>query len=246
MGPLGGSPNPPATGSGERSSPGTLMGTLGRSPNPPATGSGERSSPAPTRSMGARSVIAVDGLDGSGKSRFAAALAAELQADGRPVSLLHVDDFRRPTDFAGLTADAEAALYYDSYFDFAAVGDELAARGRGAADGLVTILEGVMLLRVALPPGTPLIVLEVGAAEARGRILARDEAKGRTPVEIAGRSDRRYFPAQARYRAACDPLGRADLVVDNEDWRRPRVVRRSDGRFLPGVAAALDRLLQAE
>jgi uridine kinase len=195
---------------------------------------------------GPRSVIAVDGLDGSGKSRFAAALAAELQAGGRPASLLHVDDFRRPTDFTGLAPPAEAALYYESYFDFTAVGEELAARGNGAADGTVTILEGVMLLRAALPAGTPLIVLEVGAAEARRRILARDEAKGRTPLEIAGRIDRRYFPAQARYRAACDPLGRADLIVDNEDWRRPRVVRRSDARFPPGVVAALDRLLQAE
>ena len=126
------------------------------------------------------------------------------------------------------------------------IADELAARERGAADGAVTVLEGVMLLRAPLPAGTPLIVLEVSAAEARLRILARDEAKGRTPVEIAGRIDRRYFPAQARYRAAWDPLGRADLVVDNEDWRRPRVVRRSDARFPPGVAAALDRLLQAE
>ena len=55
----------------------------------------------------------------------------------------------------------------------------------------MTILEGVMLLRAALPAGTPLIVLEVSAAEARRRILARDEAKGRTPLEIAGRIDRR-------------------------------------------------------
>ena len=194
---------------------------------------------------GPRSAIAVDGLDGSGKSRFAAALAAALQAVGRPASLLHVDDFRRPTEFAGLGAAEESALYYDRYFDFAAVGQALEARARGAADGAVTILEGVMLLRAALPVGTPLVVLEVSADEARRRIVARDQAKGRTPAEIAGRIDRRYFPAQGRYRAAFDPLGRADLVVDNEDWTHPRVVRRNDGRFSAEVAAALDRLLRA-
>ena len=188
----------------------------------------------------------MDGLDGSGKSRFAASLAAALSADGRPASLLHVDDFRRPTDFRGSRPEAESALYYERYFDFAAVGDALSAWARGAADGAVLILEGVMLLRAALPSGTPLIVLEVSAAEARRRILARDQAKGRTPEEIAGRIDRRYFPAQARYRAACDPLGRADLVIDNEDWAHPRVVRRSDVRFAPEIAAALDRLLAAE
>jgi uridine kinase len=195
---------------------------------------------------GPRVVVAVDGLDGSGKSRFAASLAAALSAAGRPTSLLHVDDFRRPTDFSRLAPEAESALYYERYFDFAAVGDALSAWARGAADGAVLILEGVMLLRAALPAGTPLIVLEVSAAEARGRILARDQAKGRTPEEIAGRIDRRYFPAQVRYRAAYDPLGLADLVIDNEDWAHPRVVRRSDVRLPSEIAAALDRVLAAE
>jgi uridine kinase len=188
-------------------------------------------------------LIAVDGLDGSGKSRFAAALAAALSAAGYPASLVHVDDFRRPLDFSGLAPEAEAALYYERYFDFAALDAALAPALHGAAGGALTVLEGVMPLRATLPAGSPLIVLEVSVPEARRRILARDQAKGRTPEEIAGRIDRRYFPAQARYRAAFDPLGRADLVIDNEDWTRPRVARRNDSRLSPGVAAVLDRLL---
>ena len=195
---------------------------------------------------GPRLVIAVDGLDGSGKSRFATSLAAALFAEGRPASLLHVDDFRRPNDFSGLTPAAESALYYDRYFDFVGVGDALAAWASGAPDGAVMIVEGVMLLRAPLPAGTPLIVLEVSAAEARRRILARDRAKGRTLDEIAGRIDRRYFPAQARYRAACDPVASADFVIDNEDWAHPRVVHRRDLRFAPEIAAALDRVFRAE
>ena len=196
--------------------------------------------------MRPRLVVAVDGLDGSGKSRFAAVLAAAVSAAGRPASFLHVDDFRRPTDFSGLTQEAEAALYYERYFDFSAVGDALSDWAQGAPDGAVMILEGVMVLRAVLPAGTPLVVLEVGAAEARRRILERDRAKGRTVEEISRRIDRRYFPAQARYRTACDPLGLADLVIDNEDWAHPRVVRRSDVRFAPEIAAALDRVLAAE
>jgi uridine kinase len=191
----------------------------------------------------ARRLIVVDGLDGSGKSRFAAALAAALSAAGVPASLAHVDDFRRALDFSGLTPEAEAALYYERYFDFVALDAALAQSSGPETGGAITVLEGVMPLRATLAPGTPLIVLEVGPLEARRRIVARDQAKGRTPQEIAGRIDRRYFPAQARYRAAFDPLGRADLVIDNEDWARPRVVRRNDARFLPAVAAALDRLL---
>jgi uridine kinase len=225
------------------------MGTLGGSPNPPAKGSVEQSSTSPTRDgsmTGARMVVAVDGLDGSGKSRFAASLAAAICADGRPASLLHVDDFRRPIDFSQLAPEAESTAYYERYFDFVAVSDALSAWVQGPTDGAVLILEGVMVLRAGLPSGAPLIVLEVSAVEARRRILARDQAKGRTPEEIAGRIDRRYFPAQARYRGACDPLAVADLVIDNEEWAHARVVRRGERHLAPTIAAALDRVLGAE
>jgi len=188
-------------------------------------------------------VIAVDGLDGSGKSRFAASLAAALADAGRPTSLLHVDDFRGSLDFPGLIAAEESALYYERYFDFPALANALAAHLRGPADRALMILEGVMVLRAALSPQTPLVVLEVSAAEARRRITARDQAKGRTPDEIAGRIELRYFPAHARYRAAFDPLGRADLIIDNEDWGHPRIVRRSDARFPADVVAVLDPTL---
>ena len=46
--------------------------------------------------------MAVDGIDGSGKSRFAAALAEGCAAEGVPTTLLHVDDYRRDLDFSGL------------------------------------------------------------------------------------------------------------------------------------------------
>jgi uridine kinase len=198
-----------------------------------------------------RSVIAIDGIDGSGKSRFAAALAATIEGAGSPVTALHVDDFRRPVAFAraqadaGAYADREARLYYDHYYDFAALDVALAELAHGDDDGTIVLLEGVFVLRASLPPGTPLFVLEVSPQVARWRILSRDLAKGRTAEEITRRIERRYFPAQARYRASFDPIARADVWVDNDDWSRPRVLRRVDGRFPPRVVPALDRLLQA-
>jgi uridine kinase len=190
-----------------------------------------------------RSVIAVDGPDGSGKSHFAGALAAAIASAGPPAVLLHVDDFRVPVAFEGSSAEREAALYYDRYYDFAALDGALSTFLGGAADGAIALVEGVLLLRATLPPETPLIVLEVSPEVARGRILSRDRAKGRTPDEILRRIERRYFPAQARYRAAFDPVARADILVDNDDWIRPRVLRRADGRFPARVVPGLDRLL---
>ncbi len=187
-------------------------------------------------------IVAIDGLDGSGKSRFAARLAQVLTSAGQTVNILHVDDFRRPLDFAGLDPPAEAALYYDQYYDFAALQAALAQRP--GVPSTITILEGVMLLRARLPSEACLTLLEVSPAEARRRIQERDQAKGRSPEEVRRRIERRYFPAQARYRREHAPLERADLVIDNDDWRRPRVLRRT-GRLAPAVGQALDAVLGA-
>ena len=185
----------------------------------------------------ARRIVAVDGLDGSGKSRLANALAAACAADGVAVTQLHVDDFRRDVDFAGLDAGEEAARYYADYFDLAALDRALASFQAGSAgDAELAIVEGVFTLRVpAVAASAGLIVLTVSADEARRRILARDRHKGRTDEEIERRIARRYFPGQERYRADHDPAARADAIVDNEDWRRPRVVR-----FVPGRLPAPD------
>jgi uridine kinase len=211
------------------------------------------------RSVLARSVIAIDGLDGSGKSQLAAGLTQALAAAGQTAVILHVDDFRRPVAFeAESQADSqvdsqvdsevesnvrESTRYYDSYYDFAALDVTLRAFLNGGHDGAVAILEGVFVLRASLPAETPLIVLEVSPDEAQRRILARDRAKGRTVDEIVRRIERRYFPAQAHYRALFDPLARADVLVDNTDWTRPRVLRRSDRRFPPRIVPQLDRFL---
>jgi len=190
-----------------------------------------------------RSLVAVDGTDGSGKSHFARALAGAIEAAGYPAPVLHVDDFRVTTPFEGASAELEAALYYDRYYDFAALSAALAAFLDGPDDGAIAVLEGVLVLRADLPAETPLVVLEVSPAVARERILTRDRANGRAPEEIARRIARRYLPAQLRYRAAFDPIARADLLVDNDDWTAPRVLRRADGRFSSPVAAGLARLL---
>lgn len=186
-------------------------------------------------------IVGVDGLDGSGKSRLASALAGALTARGQAASILHVDDFRRPLDFDGLDPAAETALYYQRYYDFVALEAALADRARA---GGPTVVEGVMLLRAGLPAQACLIVLEVSADEARRRIQARDQAKGRSEQEVNRRIDRRYFPAHARYRAAHDPVGRADVLIDNEDWRRPRRIRQAD-RVPTLVREALDAVLGA-
>jgi uridine kinase len=226
---------------------------------------------------GARALVSIDGIDGSGKSRFTNALAAACDAAGVPSFVFHVDDFRRPlgslahgavgaaVDGAIDAAVDEASVYYDRYYDFALLDGCLRAFLDGApgatiprfdaktetltgtqaltfADAQIGFLEGVFVLRAPTAAAASVIVLEVTEEEARRRILARDMARGRPRDVVEHRMNHRYFPAQRAYRAAFDPLRRADVVVDNERWATPRVVRLAPGRLprlvekvLPGV-----------
>jgi uridine kinase len=213
-----------------------------------------------------RALVSIDGLDGSGKSRFARALAAACEADtGEPVFLFHVDDFRRPLGAVPAGGD-EAALYYERYYDFplldACLGRFLAGAPSVAVprfdpaterldgqqelrfgEARLALLEGVFVLRAPSAAASAVVLLEVTEAEARRRILARDMARGRAREVVESRMNNRYFPAQRAYRAAFDPARRADVVVDNERWERPRVLRTTAGRLPRAVEKALPRIV---
>ena len=212
-----------------------------------------------------RSLVAIDGIDGSGKSRLARTLAAACEAEGASTFVFRVDDFRRPLGALADDVD-EAAIYYDRYYDFALLDACLRAFLAGApgatiprfdparealadtqeltfGDARLAFLEGVFVLRAPTAAASSVIVLEVTETEARRRIVERDTARGRPREVVEHRMDHRYFPAQRAYRAAFDPLRRADVVVDNERWDRPRLVRQEPDRLPRVVANVLLRVV---
>jgi len=211
-----------------------------------------------------RPIITVDGVDGSGKSTFAARLVAELAVAGGTPVLVRVDDFRRPLDWS---AGNEAARYYEEYYDFERMGWLLRTFAAGgmelilpAFDGLagvplpdrrvvlgaqpVLVIEGVFVRRI--PTGTipvTAIYLDAPEAVARARLVARDTARGRSRAEVERRLDQRYVPGQRRYHLECTPRERADLVVDNSDPLKARLVRSSERAAPEIVRRALASLL---
>lgn len=211
-----------------------------------------------------KTVIAIDGLDGSGKSTFARHLTAALAEVGETAVVFRVDDFRQPV--AWTTPEREADQYYESYYDlaqcerclraFAAGEDRIAipiydivaekvtgTRDVVLADATVAIVEGVFPLRIPQAAAGVLIYLDATEVEIRRRILARDQHKGRTPEEIARRIDRRYVPSQHRYLREFQPRDRAAVVIDNEDPSAPRTLSCDPRRVPAPLRAALERLM---
>jgi uridine kinase len=190
-------------------------------------------------------LVVVDGADGAGKTWFADDLAVLLGESGRAAVRASVDDFHHPRSFRheiGRTGDT----VWSRSFDYRALRHHLLdpwCRGAGTAyrprhhdlatDALVDepaacvpergvlVVDGVFAQRDELAGCWDLVVwLEVPDEERVRRMAERDGV----PADVAHPDQARYLEAQALYRAAADPVGNADLVVDNADPFAPFVV----------------------
>lgn len=194
--------------------------------------------------------VAVDGPDAAGKSTLAAELTRGL-ADVGDVILASVDGFHQPRGVRYRRGDLSAEGYYEDAFDYDAVvasvleplgpgGDRryrtavfdfradavLDQPVRQAPDGAVLLFEGVFLLRPRLRDFWDLsIIVDVSPDEALRRALVRDVRLFGSPDAVRERYRLRYLPAQQLYRAEASPTLHADVVIDNDDPTRPRLLK---------------------
>lgn len=187
--------------------------------------------------------VAIDGVDGSGKTTLADALAAALQGR-RPVVRASVDSFHRPrADRYRRGADSAEGCYLDTF-------DHQALRGRllepFARDGsyvpavfdhsqdavvdqpvvqadpaAALIVDGVFLQRPELVDCWDLAIhLRLPDEEVLRRVVVRDDG---LPDDVEQRYRVRYLPAQRLYERESRPADRADVVLDNTDPAAPVV-----------------------
>jgi uridine kinase len=195
-------------------------------------------------------LVAVDGVDGAGKTVFADELAAVLGgvigADTRRVVRASVDGFHHPRAHRH-AAGRTGTTFWSRSYDYPALRRELVDPWRSGAgaryrtavhdvdtdralhepvavvpEGGVLLLDGIFLQRDELAGLWDLVVfLDVGFETSVARMAARDG----TVADPAHPAQARYVEGQRIYVAACDPRGRADVVVDNTDLAEPRIVR---------------------
>jgi phosphoglycolate phosphatase-like HAD superfamily hydrolase/uridine kinase len=195
-------------------------------------------------------VIAINGIDLSGKTEFTNRLAFYLQARQARVSVIHIDDFHQPRAFRNSGADP-LENYWNRNIDI-----DLLVRtllGPLCTDGMVKVdltlldvltdryetqrhfdikkndivlLEGIFLFREELAPFLDYkIFIDISFVESRRRAFQRD-----VPLygeDIIQRYENKYWPAQARYLRNYHPQLTADLVIDNNDYQRPLIARLS-------------------
>lgn len=193
-------------------------------------------------------VIGVNGVDTSGKTCFAVGLSKYLTSQGRKVAIVHIDDFHNPSAIRAL-GDDPVSGYIDNAFDLKTLEieilqpakhglsfdktlvlldletDSYSRKQRFIIDpNTIVIVEGVLLYRPPLDQYIDLrVFLQIPFEEVIHRATIRDVPRSGTA--ILDRYCDKYLPVQKWYLAAYMPMERSDVVIDNADYMKPRILR---------------------
>jgi uridine kinase len=189
-----------------------------------------------------RRLVAIDGVDGSGKTSFASLLVSHIQ-QRRPVVLIHTDAFLNPASVRHARGRTSPEGYWMDSYDYPALREwvlgPLGPGGTGwycpavydleaersltvepefAPPDAVIVVEGLFLHREELAPvWDASAFLDVPFTVSAARMAVRD---GSHP-DPEHPTMRRYVGGQRLYFAAARPWERATYVVDNTDHAMP-------------------------
>ena len=195
--------------------------------------------------------VAVDGYTGAGKTSFGHELAAAIRDLGRPTLRASLDDFKKPwRDAVEKGYDrTSGAGYYRNAPDFESARELLLRPAGPDGTGMVALcghdpLTGEDHRSVTLPaPADAVLIvdsvfalrpeyaefwdltiwLDVSPEISLERGVGRDADREGYDEAVALHRDR-YHASELIYLAEVDPMGTADIVVDNRDFAAP--VRR--------------------
>jgi uridine kinase len=196
--------------------------------------------------------VAIDGVDGSGKTTLADELVAAIRRAGRDVIRASVDGFHNPRAVRYARGPDSPEGYFLDSFDYAAVRRELleplGPKGSGrfrtavfdyrtdcavdspervAPRDAVLLFDGVFLARSELEGCWDLTIwLDVPFEVTVERAIDRDSRRGGDAASTRGKYEHRYVPGQRLYLRQCGPRDRAHIVVDNTTLDRPKIAIR--------------------
>jgi uridine kinase len=185
-----------------------------------------------------RTIVAVDGMDGAGKTLFADSLADELGRGSRAVFRASMDDFHRSrAERHARGVDSPEGFYRDSYdyatfrrilvepFRIGHIGSfvlqafdvqrdmPVEPKWTSGPDDAILIVDGLFLNRPELRGlWNYSIWLEVERETAEARMLERDGMPAHPE---------RYSQGQDLYAAEAKPSA-ATAIIDNNDFEHPR------------------------
>jgi uridine kinase len=189
--------------------------------------------------------VAVDGVDGAGKTHFADELAGELTGRGAPVVRASVDSFHNPVRTRRRRGRYSPEGFYRDSFDYGRLIrlllDPFGPEGSGnyvrevydwkrerevsrqpelAEPRSILVVDGIFVHRDELVHFWDYTVwLEVPFSVS----IPRGAQRGYGDPNPDAPANQRYVQAQRLYFAECNPRARASLVIDNTDLENPAI-----------------------
>lgn len=193
--------------------------------------------------------VAIDGVDGSGKTTLADELVDPIRRLGREVIRASVDGFHHRQAVRYVRGHDSPEGYFGASFNYAALRRELLeplgptgdrrfrtavfdyrsdrsveAPLRLAREDAVLLFDGVFLLRPELDGLWDVTLwLDVPFEVTVERAVARDARCGVDLALLRGKYERRYIPGQRLYLDQFQPNEQVDIVFGNADFERPNV-----------------------
>jgi uridine kinase len=163
--------------------------------------------------------VAIDGVDAAGKTTLADELAGALRVRGIRAERICADDFLRPKRERYRRGRESPEGYYLDSFDHDAI------RRATQEPKELALVDGIFLMRPELNDLWDFRVLvDVPVEESIRRGVRRDADRHGSLDSAEGLYRRRYAPAQRRYFRDVDPRALADVIVDNREPSRPRLI----------------------
>jgi uridine kinase len=190
--------------------------------------------------------VAIDGVDGVGKTGLADELAEVLAATGRQIIRASVDGFHHPKALRYRRGADSAEGYFLDSFDYASLRaellDPLGPNGtrrfrsavfdhktdrrvdvpcENAVRDAILLLDGVFLQRPELADAWEYRVWVDAPFEVTVPRAVHRDAVGRDHSRIQARYRDRYIPGQRMYLRQCRPNELADVIANNADINSP-------------------------
>jgi uridine kinase len=198
--------------------------------------------------------VGIDGVDGAGKTTLADALAPLVSENGRPVIRASVDDFHHPQAIRYARGRYSSDGFYLESYNYGAFRELLlgplspngsrrfiaksfdyrtdqpvAPDPKQAEPTSALIVDGIFLHRPELRSYWDLSVFlkvdfQISLPRGAQRGPELDSADPDAPL------NQRYVGGQQRYLRECTPEQHADIVIDYNDLREPKVLKWDEGR----------------